>query len=174
MSIGRASATATLTPGVTCFIQRATGTTERQATLDDWCRTSSSDTTSEAATVPIATSSRRNAHARANTKGKRAGVGKARCRAERTRDWELRGGVRSAKLFGGKGGWQLHIMPLGGHEEAVKAAQPDWSKPLPSNLFGVFKAEAFEHNTWWNSYVYDGYDQRDAPERHFEQDFQWG
>ena len=68
----------------------------------------------------------------------------------------------------------IHIMPLGGHEEAVKAAQPDWSKPLPSNLFGVFKAEAFEHNTWWNSYVYDGYDQRDAPERHFEQDFQWG
>ena len=77
------------------------------------------------------------------------------------------------KLFHGKGGWQLHIMPFNGSEEHVKANQRDWSKPIPSTLIGVFSNEAAAHNTFQNSYTFDGNDAPDDPLRDFQRVFTW-
>ena len=96
-----------------------------------------------------------------------------KCRAERIRDWELSGGKRKPKLFHGANGWQLHFMPVGGKEEKVKAKQRDWSNPIPSTLIGVFSKEAAAHNTYQNSYTFDGNDAPDDPLRDFQRVFTW-
>ena len=58
--------------------------------------------------------------------------------------------------------------------------QPDWSKPLPSNLFGLCRVRSKRKSVRPQHVVElvrvrtgTTKVQRDAPERHFEKDFQW-
>ena len=146
-------------------VQKTTGVPAWQMTLDDYatsetCKTNSSGWVGD--------------DHRMCMRGNRVSKGaKGKCRAERIREWELRGGKRMPKLFHGKGGWQLHIMPAGGREERVKAKQRDWSKPIPSTLIGVCSKEAAAHNTFENSYTFDGNDAPDDPLRDFQRVFTW-
>ena len=103
---------------------------------------------------------------------KRVPSTREKCKAERMRDWELRGGVRREKLFVGKNGFQLHFMPHGGIEQTVKRNQRDWSLPQSSRLFGVWVPEALADNTYQNTYTFDGNDDVNTPFRPFETTFE--
>ena len=68
----------------------------------------------------------------------------------------------------------MHFLLPGSDEELVKREQRDWSLPVASNLIGVFSPEETAHNTWFNSYAYDGNDERSAKVRDLERVAVWG
>jgi hypothetical protein len=164
-----------LMPGTIAFVRAGTVLPTGQMTLDGWYSDSTSETSSNESTGDHHVRMRRpkskvdkGTKAKGNFKKR-----KTKCRAERIREWELRGGKRKPKLFHGNSGWQLHIMPAGSEEERVKAAQRDWSKPIPATLIGVFSKDSAAHNTFLNSYAFDGNDEPDAPIRDFERVLAW-
>ena len=157
-----------LRPGTVAFVRLG-----GQTTLDAWC----SDSTSSTGSVKDENMCM---HGLKNNVGREVKVNRKRkkrksmCRADRIRTWELRGGRRNPKLFQGNGGWQLHIMPVGSEEERVKAKQRDWSKPISATLIGIFSKEAAAHNTFENTYAFDGNDEPGAPIRDFGRVLEWG
>ena len=170
-------------PGNTCFVRLG-----GQCTLDMWRNDSNSEATNSSSST-TRPEGQRDFHQRVHggrrkkgskrLKGERQSTGngkfkrKVKCRAERIRDWELRGGRRKPKPFSGSNGWQMHMMLKGSDEELVKMRQPDWTKPIPSTWIGVVNQEAAMHNTFRNSYTFNGNDEEDAVFRDFERVAEW-
>jgi hypothetical protein len=81
-----------------------------------------------------------------------------KCRNDRILDWELHGGVRKRKLFDGKNGWQLHLMPYGSNEERAKdKLENRFADVVPSNMLDeVEDPSELAKNTYANTYLFDG------------------
>jgi len=147
-----------------------------QQTLDSWRSENGSGTSSSSSFEARRTEGNKAAKGRSRKTTGRKSQAKKRdmCMADRTRSWELKGGRRKEKLYSGKDGWQMHFLLPGSDEELVKREQRDWSLPVASNLIGVFSPEETAHNTWFNSYAYDGNDERSAKVRDLERVAVWG